>query len=438
MVNRVAIRNSPFTVARTVALACLLTGPAALAQDQDVIEHRLKADESPYSLARDYMASPASHRAIMQVNRITDPRRIPVGTVIRLPRHLLAFRPVNLRIEAFSGAVTINGRPAARGMALPEGAVIRTGSNGFVSLRGESGAVLTMPTNTHAELVRARIYRLDDLQDIEFRVLGGRGEATVPGLRPRERYRIGTPATVSAVRGTVFRVGYDEAGSRSVVEVVEGAVATAAGAQEALTGAGFGIAASAGGLSEQEALAPPPQITAPGAVQTEPAVSFAIALPPAAAGIRTQIARDAGFIDIIGEAITTGDAPATFADIADGRYFVRARVISASGIEGNSEVFSFRRKRLGVSASAGPSPLADGYRFAWLKDGEGETTYAFQLWNTANPADPVVDETALDSQGIVVSDLAPGTYEWRVAAMQVDEDGLLQVWGPTQRLNVTE
>ena len=124
--------------------------------------------------------------------------------------------------------------------------------------------------------------------------------------------------------------------------------------------------------------------------------------------------------------------------MGDGRYFVRARVISASGIEGNSEAFSFRRKRLGATASAQPSALENGYRFAWLKDGEGETTYAFQRWNAASPADLIIDEIALDSQGIVVSDLAPGAYEWRVAAMQVDEDGLLQVWGPTQRLNVTE
>jgi len=260
---------------------------AASAQNDDFIEHRLKADESPFTLARDYLASPAGHRAIMQANRITDPRRIPVGTVIRLPRNLLAYRPVNLRVEAFSGAVTINGQPATRGMALPEGAAIRTGRNGFVSLRGESGSVLTMPTNTHAQLVRARIYRLDNLQDIELKVLGGRGEAIVPGLRPRERFRIGTPGTVSAVRGTTFRVGHDETGARSVVEVVEGAVATAAGAQEALTGAGFGIAATPGGLGAQERLAAPPEITAPGAIQTQPTLSFAIALRPPASGPRS-------------------------------------------------------------------------------------------------------------------------------------------------------
>lgn len=421
-----------------VAGACLLLSTAAVAQDQDTIEHSLKPGESPFTLARDYLSSANDYAAIIAVNRIANPRRIPVGAIIRLPRTLLAYRSAGLRVEAFSGQVTINGQPAERGMAVPEGATIRTGSKGFVSLRGSDGSVVTMPTNTQAQLVRARIYRLDDLKDIEFKVLEGRGEVQVPGLRPRERFQIGTPRAVTAVRGTIFRVGYDDTGDRSVVEVVEGAVSTAAGAQEAMTAAGFGIAATPAGLSPEEQLLPPPAIVEPGAIQTQPNLSFAIALPQTAVGIRTQIARDAGFIDIIGEQVSKSEDAATFSDVDDGRYFVRARAISSSGIEGQSEVYSFRRKRLGASASAQPSPLEDGYRFVWLQDGEGETTYAFQLWNAASPANLIADEVALNQQEIVVTDLAPGTYEWRVAAIQIDEEGLLQVWGPTQRLNVTE
>jgi hypothetical protein len=423
-----------------VAAASMVASATALAQgpDREYLEHRIAAGESPYTLARDYLSSPGDYRAILTANAIRDPRLIPVGTVIRLPRHLLAWRTADLRVDAFSGEVTINGQPAARGMAAPEGARIATGRNGFVSLRGTTGAVVTMPTNTRAQVIRARIYRLDNLQDIELRVLGGRGEAQVPTLRPQERYRIGTPTTVSAVRGTVFRVGYDDSAGRSVVEVAEGAVATAAGGAEAITGAGFGIAATSAGLLAQEALQPPPAITAPGAVQSGAEVAFVIPQPERAAAIRTQIARDAGFTDIIGETITSGGADAAFGGLADGRYFVRARAISASGIEGNSEVYSFRRKRLGATAAAQPSPLEDGFRFAWRPEGAGETTYAFQLWNAASPGVMIVDETAMQAEGIVIAGLARGIYEWRVAAIQIDEEGLLQVWGPTQRLTVSE
>ncbi len=417
-----------------------VTAPGA-AQPTAFIEHRLKPGESPHTLAREYMLSPRHRTAIIKLNRIADPRRIPANTIIRLPRDLMAYRPADLRIAAFSGEVTVNSAPAARGMAVPEGAVVRTGASGFASLRGSDGAAITLPTNTAAQLVRARIYRLDDLKDIEFRLIAGRGEAQVPTLRPREQYRIGTPRSVSAVRGTIFRVGYVEAGERAVVEVVEGAVATAAGGRETLTGAGFGLAAGVAGLGEAERLQAPPDITAPGAVQTQPSVTFALPVPtnrPATVGIRTQIARDAGFLDIIGETITAPGTVADFGNLADGRYFVRARAISASGIEGTSETFSFRRKRLGTSAAAQPAGVDDGYRFAWLPEGEGQTTYAFQLWNAARPGVLIIDEVAMARQGLIITDLAPGTYEWRVAAVQADDEGLLEVWGPIQRLNVTE
>jgi hypothetical protein len=438
MVGSAGIWGHDCTMKSAITMTCLFFSATVVAQNEDYVEHRLKAGESPFTLARDYLSSPNTYPTILRVNGIANARTIPSGTIIRLPRHLLAYRSASLRVEAFSGEVTIDGRAASRGMTVPEGAKIRTGRIGFVSLRGSDGSAITMPTNTQVQLVRARIYRLDDLKDIEFTVLEGRGEAQVRSLRARERYKISTPKAVTAVRGTVFRVGYDDKGGRSVVEVIEGAVSTEAGEQEALTAAGFGIATTPAGFSPQERLLLPPEIVQPSAVQTQPMLSFEITLPPSAVGIRTQIARDAGFIDIIGENVSKDGQAAAFSDVDDGRYFVRARAISASGIEGQSEVYSFRRKRLGASASAQPSPLDDAYRFVWLQDGEGETTYAFQLWNAANPAMLIADEVALNQQEIVMTDLEPGTYEWRVAAIQIDEEGLLQVWGPTQRLNVAE
>ena len=171
--------KAPRVLAAAMAAAVLLAPVAGRAQgadaEADVIEHRITAGETAYSLARDYLIAPADYRAILTLNRIRDAHRIPVGTVIRLPRRLLAWRPAELRVEAFSGQVTINGQSAQRGMAVPEGARIATGRNGFVALRGTTGAVVTMPTNTQAQIVSARIYRLDDLQDIDLRVLGGRG-----------------------------------------------------------------------------------------------------------------------------------------------------------------------------------------------------------------------------------------------------------------------
>ncbi len=166
-------------------------------------------------------------------------------------------------------------------------------------------------------------------------------------------------------------------------------------------------------------------------------MSFAVTPDATAIGYRTQIARDATFLDVVAESVT--DAPeVSFTELENGRYFVRARAISATGIEGLAEPANFRRKRLGVTPSIEESPIADGYRFGWLSDGEGKSFYAFQMWKVDQPDAMIVDETGLASEGIVLTGLDAGKYQWRVAVMQAETEGLLKVWGPTQSLSVSE
>lgn len=109
MIVCAAFRRHHRTMKSAVTMACVPFTAPALAQDQDYIEHRLKAGESPFTLASDYLSSPNSYSAILQVNGVSNARKIPVGMIIRLPRHLLAYRSAGLRVEAFSGEVTIDG-----------------------------------------------------------------------------------------------------------------------------------------------------------------------------------------------------------------------------------------------------------------------------------------------------------------------------------------
>ena len=73
-----------------------------------------------------------------------------------------------------------------------------------------------------------------------------------------------------------------------------------------------------------------------------------------------------------------------------------------------------------------------------LPEGEGSVLYAFQLWREGDQDRLLVDELAPAGGSLLLSGLEPGTYVWRVAAMQADEGDWLKVWGPEQRLNVSE
>lgn len=433
------LRVAVWPLAALLAIALALLGPATglAAQDEGEVAYEVKAGDTLYDLARRYFRNEQAALRVQRLNRVADPRRLPVRTTLRIPRELLRFTPVELRVAGFSGPVDLGGRSPAVGAVLGEGQVVTTGRGGFVSFRATDGGEISLPSNTMARLIRARRYVLGNLLDVDFAVLGGRGEAKAPKLKSGERYRLRTPTTVTAVRGTEFRVAFDESAGKSVAEVVEGEVAVAAGGQERPTGAGFGVASSAAGVGAAEALLPAPDLVDPGAVQTGETLAFAIEPVASAVAYRTQVARDAGFLEVVAEQVGP-ETTVVLPGMPNGRYAVRSRAISANDIEGFSEATSFRRKRLGVAAEAGQSPLEDGFLFKWLSEGDGPTFFAFQMWREGQPGRLVVDETGMTETGLVLTGLDPAIYVWRVAAVQAVEEGLLKVWGPEQKLTVAE
>ena len=428
---------------RTLAItaACLLgtVSAPAIAQQGKPVEYTVRKGDTLIEIARSYLTDQAAIAQVQRINGIKNPRAIPIGKRLRIPRALLRFEKVELKVSRFSGGVLRNGQPVSDADVLNVDDVVTTRPDGFVTFPSTGfGGRVSLPSNSVARWLRARRYVLGDTLEVDFQIDKGRGSITSPKLKGQDSLLIRTPRAVTAVRGTEFRVAFDPEGDRTITEVTEGAVAVASGSQEVAASAGFGIAGGADGLAEPEALLPAPEITDPSAIQTGETVKFSVKPDANARAYRVQIARDGGFLDIVRGAVTdTGEVE--FTDLPNRNYFVRARSISAAGVEGfSSEIAStFRRKRLGVSAEAGASDLVDGYLFQWLGEGEGDVTYSFQFWPLGKPDQLVVDEAGLTDTAVVLTDLEAGAYEWRVAVVQPDsEDGLLKVWGPSQKMSI--
>lgn len=441
------MRRNPSNRARTLALlllASLASLPVAVRAQEpkdDPIVYRVRQGDTLLSLSQAYFVTPGQYRGVQTSNRIADPRRIPVGTQLTIPRAMLRSNPTRLVVANFSGPVeivagTYRGAPR-KGMEVPEGAVIQTGPNGFVSFAGERGSLATLPSQTRARISRARQYVLNNMLDVEFEILRGRGEFQPPKLQGDDRYRVRTPRATAAVRGTVFRRSVSESDGLEGTEVIEGTVAMASGSQAADVPAGFGQTVSAAGLGAIEDLLPPPALAEPAKVQTDEALGFTMKPVTGAVGYRLQIARDAGFVDMVDE--TSGEGlEQQLAGQPNGNYFVRIRAIAPSRLEGEPETYSFRRQRLGVAASAKESPLGNGYKFNWNAVGAESALFDFKLWRDGNEAVPLVSELGMDKPGLILTDLAPGTYYWRVAAVSPGPEGVLRVWGPPQRLIVAK
>ena len=426
--------------AALAALVSLWASPA-LAEPEGEITYIVQRDDTLYDLAREYLLDPRSMSEVRFANHLRDPRRLQIGQPIKIPRRLLKYEPVELTLQSFSGSVSLSrsGRELATeiGQALREGSVISTGANGFAAIGGKDGALVTIPSNSRLQIVDARRYTINGKIDVRIKVLKGRGEIKAPSLDGEARFRVGTPIAVTAVRGTEFRVAYVEESERSLAEVIEGEVAVSRGDQSIIASEGEGVAARRDGGLATEKLLPAPDVDEDGKTQTGALVEFTIQEVEDAIAYRTQVARDAGFIEIIDQALGTA-ATVTFADIEDGRYFVRSRGVAASGVEGFSQPYTFRRKRLGADAGAETSPIADAFKFGWRVDGRGQSFHAFQLWNNQNPSSLLVDEVALRDTAILIGDLPAGSYAWRVGTFQIDDGEPIKVWTPVQEFAVSE
>ena len=413
---------------------------AAVDRDEDArIAYTVKRGDTLIGLARRYFRDPHSWRQVQRLNRVRQPNRMAIGRTIVIPVRLLKSAPVRLTIDSFTGPVSVGGTDAALGMEVAEGALVATGARGFVTLAANGGDTVSLPSSSAMRLVRARRYLIDDRLDVLFAMARGRATFSPTPKREGDAWRVRTPVAVTAVRGTTFRVFHegDSSDATSGTEVVEGTVQLASGGEDRGLDEGFGNVATMAGLLPRERLLRAPELREPGRIQTGEQVSFAIQPVDGARAYRVQLARDAGFLDVVAEQVVE-EAQAAFSTLPNGTYFVRARAVAQSGLEGLAETYSFRRQRVGVAASVETDPLAGGFKFAWRPQGDDAALYDFRLWREGKEDRPLVSEVGMRRRELVVGDLPAGVYFWQVTAVRVEPDGLIEAPAQKQKLTVSK
>lgn len=410
--------------------------PVKAADNDDApVRYVVRKGDTLIDLGNRYLARAESYKIVQRQNQIADPFALPVGKVLTIPRSLLKFKPASARLIAVRGQVLAGRSQASVGQILGEGTALRTAGSSFATLMLDDGSRVSLPSNTEIRIRRLRSYVLGGSLDYDFDVAkGGMQSAVIKHKSVDDRYQVRTPKAVSAVRGTDFQSRYDAAADKDFAEVVEGALAVAAGSsQPAALPAGNGLALVPGGKIIRETLLAAPSLVEPGRVQADPVVKFVANRAAGDNAYRVALAADAGFIDQIAD-VAVDQPEITFENLPNGNYFVRARAVSAAGIEGLPVTYAFKRRLNGVNATAGQSD--DGYVFKWIGDGEGTRRFHFQLFRVSIKTLPIVDEAALDSDRILLSDLPPGEYHWRVGAVQYLDGEMATNWAPFEKLTV--
>jgi hypothetical protein len=442
-----AVRSStPF--ARALLAATLVAAFAAPVRAADtMVEFVVVRADTLIGLSSSVLVSPTAWREVARINKIPDPNRILPGQRLRIPARLLRGDAVSATLVSVTGDVRSGDAPLAVGAALNEGQSVQTGPNGSAVVELADGSRVRLPPSSLAEVAASRNFggRLpthaaasaDDAAAANapshwfagtMRVLRGSVEVFATKVLRAKPLEVVTPTAVVGVRGTQYRVAYDDAATRRThAEVLEGVVAfDAAGAAggTALT-AGFGASTDGGSPpSAPTRLLPPPDLTALPERFERPIVRFA--LPGESTPLRVQVAADPAFDRMVSDQQVAPGAEVRIAGLDDAQWYVRARRIDAQGIEGfdsarpfvlkaRPEPPAYRAPRVSAKQPVGT------VQFAWAPNVDA-TRARLQVAEDAAFTRVVEDRDNLDASALEATLSKPGTYFWRLASVRPSGD----------------
>lgn len=423
----------------------LTMAAAAVSAGEPVFTHVVTREETLIALSRRLLADPRQWSQLQQHNRIADPRRIPVGTVLKIPVRLLATEPVPARVLSASGEVSgPQGVAVAAGQALPQGARLQAGDGGQATLQLVDGTVLRLRAGSAVQVETSQ--RLPRSGEVLSGVKVEAGQVEVQAQkRPgagAPGFQISTPQGLLGVRGTEFRVSVDARAETTRNEVLEGQVMTEGrdGRAGRSVAAGFGVVVDRSGtVTPPVRLLAPPDVSAWPALQERVLVRFPIRPQPAVVAYRAQVAAaaDPAFERVLQDVRSTG-AELRLVDLPNGDYRIRVRAEDAQGLQGRDALHLFTlkaRPEPPLPTGPGPKAVVSGARLdlAWASVDEARS-YRLQLARDEAMREPIQDQRTLAGTAWSVDALAPGVYFWRLASERSATDQ--GPFGPVQRVEL--
>ena len=335
------------------ALAFLSTGHAQQATPvatEPSIGYTIQPGEKLIRLSKRLLKDPEAWSEVARFNQLGNANALQPGQTIQLPLRLLKPIPANAKVVSMSGDVQLGTSPAAVGTTLVEGSRLQTGANSSAVVELADGSRITLLPNTLAELATSQNYATRDARSSAsttwfsglIRLVQGSLDTAASKLARRATpLQIQTPTSLVGVRGTQFRVAFDDPATQNArTEVLEGLVQADNPAQ----GSGAALPKGKGAVINPAVkeitvvnLLKAPDLSATPADVFKPLALWPMPGLEGAAGFRVQVASDASFNQIVRDlVVTTGSAD--LASLDNGSWFARIRGIDAGGIEGYDSV----------------------------------------------------------------------------------------------------
>ena len=385
-----------------------------------------QAGDTLEGIARALLKHPGDWAGLQKLNAVAEPRHLPVGAAIRIPRAWLRVDVAPARVGVVQGQALLDGKALATGGMVRPGEEIATGDDGFVTLVLADGSNLVLQPRSRLKVDSLQRTRGVAVYRTRLNLLSGRVDNEV-AKQPEgtSGYQVRTPAALIAVRGTGFRVAADGAESRA--EVTEGVVSagkTSGNRHVVPVRAGEGLVLAASRpVGAAVPLLPAPSLAA----LPEPWGKVVLRLPfPAVAGAvayRAQLSKDAQFRQVVAEGVFKSNE-IKFSSVEDGPLWLRLRAVAADGLEGRDTVLALTVKArpeppFPSRPAAGGKLRGKAVEFAW----SGAQEAAGYVLLLSRGGQLVRESGLLKDTLFQTSDkLPPGDYVWRVASVRADGD----------------
>ncbi|WP_177419515.1 FecR domain-containing protein [endosymbiont of Lamellibrachia barhami] len=428
------LRYTRFITAISLLILAL---PSVQAEDW---VYRMRSGDSLSKISAQFLKNEISTVRLQYYNQIENPTRIPLGSEIKVPLEWLKLTPSPAEVLSLEGEVSIVRAGESDPVSLSDvdqlqiGDVVTTGRQSSLALRFADGSRLMLGPETQVSMDTLSAFGEAGMVDTRVRVQYGRVESEVEPLQGAgARFQITTPAAVTMVRGTGFRVGVEFGSGLTRNEVVRGQVAVEGEGESLDVDAGFGTMIEPG----KPPLKPRPLLTSPDISMLEvdmdlPAASLRWSGLEGAEAYRVQLFRgEPGGGVIVEQVLTTPEF--TLLELTPGSYSIRVRGIDELGLEGLSAEHRFLLNEpppppppVKVEVPVIEAPQFNG-PWMWVRWNAVDNAWGYRFLVAADPMlqQPLLERVGTNPERVLPVPW-PGTYYIRVDALMESEDDARQ------------
>lgn len=385
-----------------------------------------------WDISKKHLKSVNYWSRVQKHNTVDIAKRLSPGTRLSIPLEWLKIQAAPATVVSVSGSVEYKTADSENIELLTTtqivniGDIVSTKDDGSVLIQFADNSTLLVLKNTQIEFNTLSIYGQTGMVDTRLRLQQGRIETMVRPMRdPSSRYEIRTPAAVAAVRGTQFRVAYQESQQSMASEVVKGSVNVAAESVEQAVNKGFGSITLQGKPPQAPVkLLEKPELTSLPQKSRALPVNFKWPSINLAENYRVQISHSDSPDSIIFEALTES-ASYILDTINDGKFILRVRGIDQHGLEGFNAEHHFEINTVFPVATLISPVLSHQfseapYQFQWTKE-ENVTEYMLQVSTDKLFNENLITKNLSTNQFTLNDKLTEGRYFWRVTT--IDNEG---------------